>query len=537
MDLAGRGCSVVDARDARARRAAEREVQPRRGAHDGAVPPPRRRAPTCATPACRRTIRTTSSSAPRSPAPSWRASTFPAGATATPTRAAPTAGGRRPSRRTASTRSTSSRSCSRTPRRMPGVTILNRDAGRPASRRTSDGVTSHARDLDSGARAHDPRPLPRRLRRRPLAVRKAIGASLRGHAGDPARAVDLHPRAGAARRSFRGERAWCCYAMQPAPQRHLLRHRRPRDLARPQPPACRASPISMRSTATRSHPRHPRRRRRLRVRGPQQGRLDRPPPRRRPLSRPPRLHLRRRRAPVGAVRRLRHERRHRRCDEPVVAPRGAPRTAGPTSDPRRLRDRAPADHRAGVALRDGPRAADDQGARRRAGARSRSRAPKATRIRAERRPRGLRAQRAAVLLRRPELRLLLRPLAADRLRRRGGARLHDGRLHALDGAGLPRAAFLAAPTAARSTTRSAATTRCCASTPASTRRRCSRPRRARRVPLALLDVRARRRAGRVPPRPRPLPRRPARRLARRRRSRRSRRSIERLRGAVPRSTA
>ena len=37
-------------------------------------------------------------------------------------------------------------------------------------------------------------------------------------------------------------------------------------------------------------------------------------------------------------------------------------------DPRRLRDRAAADHRAGLALRDGPRAADDQGARRRAGA-------------------------------------------------------------------------------------------------------------------------------------------------------------------------
>jgi hypothetical protein len=38
------------------------------------------------------------------------------------------------------------------------------------------------------------------------------------------------------------------------------------------------------------------------------------------FPRPPRLHLRRRRPPVGAVRRLRHECRHRRRDEPVVAP-------------------------------------------------------------------------------------------------------------------------------------------------------------------------------------------------------------------------
>ena len=160
-------------------------------------------------------------------------------------------------------------------------------------------------------------------------------------------------------------------------------------------------------------------------------------------------------------------------------------------DPRRLRGRAAADHRAGLALRDGPRAADDQGARRGAGATSRRTAPRATRCAPSIGASGLRAQRPAVLLRRPQLRLLLRPLAADRLRRRGARR--PTRWAASRRRPCPAAArrISGSPTAARSTTRSAPTTRCCASTArVDVGAAAGAPRAARGVPLA----RARRRA-------------------------------------------
>ena len=125
-------------------------------------------------------------------------------------------------------------------------------------------------------------------------------------------------------------------------------------------------------------------------------------------------------------------------------------------------------------------------------------------------------------------------LAADRLRRRGGARVHDGRLHAVDGAGLPGAALLPrrrtlALRRLRRRLHAAALRR-----RASTSRRCARAARARGVPLTLLDVRRRERARRVPPRARPLPRRPARRLARRRRPCRSRRTDRAPARRVPR---
>ncbi len=48
------------------------------------------------------------------------------------------------------------------------------------------------------------------------------------------------------------------------------------------------------------------------------GGLDRPAHAGRPFPRRARVHLRRCGAYLGAVRRLRHERRHRRCDEPVL---------------------------------------------------------------------------------------------------------------------------------------------------------------------------------------------------------------------------
>ena len=172
----------------------------------------------------------------RRPASSWRASRSPAAATATPRPAGRTPGGRRPSRRTASTRSTWSRSCSRTPRPCRASRILNRTAVERLRRRTTSGVVATARDLDTGETAAD--------RARYLVgcdggrsvVRTAIGASLHGDDGRPARAVDLHPRAGAARHAARDGRPGRPLA-QPAPLRQRLRHRRARDLAGAQLPA------------------------------------------------------------------------------------------------------------------------------------------------------------------------------------------------------------------------------------------------------------------------------------------------------------
>ena len=147
----------------------------------------------------------------------------------------------------------------------------------------------------------------------------------------------------------------------------------------------------------------------LPLRGARQGGLDRPPPGRRPVPRPARLHLRRCRAHLGAVRRLRHERRHRRRGEPRLAARGAPAAAGRGAaildayEAERLPITEQVSHFAmDHAHRDG------QAAPRACRPRSRTPAPEGER-RAPRVGRGgLRPQRAAVLLRRAELRLLLR---------------------------------------------------------------------------------------------------------------------------------
>ncbi len=121
---------------------------------------------------------------------------------------------------------------------------------------------------------------------------------------------------------------------------------------------------------------------------------------------------------------------------------GAPARLGRRADPRRLRSRAPANHRAGLAVRDGPCPEDDQGARRRADAHrgrwTRGRCPAGRGGR-----RGLSPQRRPVLLCGPELRLLLRPLADHRRRRRESAGLLDGLVHRVDRSRLPGAAFLA----------------------------------------------------------------------------------------------
>jgi 2-polyprenyl-6-methoxyphenol hydroxylase-like FAD-dependent oxidoreductase len=70
------------------------------------------------------------------------------------------------------------------------------------------------------------------------------------------------------------------------------------------------------------------------------------------FPRSPRVHLRRCGTYLGAVRRLRHECRHRGCDGPVVDGGGCAARMGGARDPRCVRGRALAYHRAGVALRD-----------------------------------------------------------------------------------------------------------------------------------------------------------------------------------------
>ena len=360
------------------------------------------------------------------------------------------------------------------------------------------------------------RALPGRLRRRPLDGAQGDRRRAGRHAGDPARAVDLHPRAGAARPDARRARPGAATRSNPRRSGTVLRHRRPGDLAGAQLPA--------------------RRRARLRC-----GR--------------PRLRAIRAILGVGADfeyevlskedwigRRLVADRfRDRRvficgdaahlwvpyagygmnagiADAMNLSWQLAARLAGwaERARPRRLRGRAPADHRAGLALRHGPRAADDQGARRGARRASRSPAPEGDAIRAEAGREGLRAQRPAVLLRRPELRLLLR-----RARRSSPTTARPRRptpWAASRRRPCPAAARRTSgwPTAARSTTRFGRDYTLLRFDPRRRRRAARRRPRARAAcRWRVLDVAARERAGRVPPRAGAVPRRPARRLARR----------------------
>ena len=327
IDLAARGRSVDDARDARARRAAEREVQPRRGAHDGAVPPPRRRR--------RRPRRRPAGGLPerrrlshrRSPAASSSRIHIPARATRYTDTSGPDGWWPTPE----------------PPHRINQIYLepilfahaeaqARRDDPQPprgdrlrAGRATA--CTVDARDLDSGAE--------RRVRARYLVgcdggrsrVRKAIGARFAGtpviqrvqstyiRAPDAARPRSRASAPGAATRSTRAGAAsasrstaarpgWSTTTSMPSEADFEAVDR---DWS------IRAILGVGADFALRDH---------------QQGGLDRPPPGRRPLPRPARLHLRRRRAPLGAVRRLRHERRHRRRAQPGLAPGRAPRRLG-----------------------------------------------------------------------------------------------------------------------------------------------------------------------------------------------------------------
>ena len=75
--------------------------------------------------------------------------------------------------------------------------------------------------------------ISRRLRRQPLDRPPRDRGNAVRHAGDPARAVDLHPRAETARHDAR-QACLDVSVAQSAPLRHRDRNRRPRDLADPQ---------------------------------------------------------------------------------------------------------------------------------------------------------------------------------------------------------------------------------------------------------------------------------------------------------------
>ena len=115
-------------------------------------------------------------------------------------------------------------------------------------------------------------------------VRKQIGAKLEGTAVIQ-RVQSTYIRAPQLRAHDPRQAGLVVLRDEPAPLRHHVRHRRARDLAGAQPPERRGARVRF-GRPRPVDPRDPRRRRRLRVRGDQQGRLGRPPPGGQPLSRP-----------------------------------------------------------------------------------------------------------------------------------------------------------------------------------------------------------------------------------------------------------
>ena len=260
-------------------------------------------------------------------------SRFPAAAIVSRRTTARTATGRRRSRRIASTRSFSNRSCSSMPPRSRASASSTGPRSKTSWSRMICARVS-LRDLDTGA--------VRRVSCRYLIgcdgarsiVRKAIGAELSGDAivqrvqSTYIRAPGLIDRQ--QQRTRLGHRR-----DQSAPLRHGVCDRRPRALAGAQLHEARRDRFRC-GRSRRLPPHHPRRRRRLPIRHHLQGGLVRPPADRRQISRPLRLHRRRCRAYLGALCRLRHERRHCRRDEPVVAAGGASQRLGAGCHSRRL---------------------------------------------------------------------------------------------------------------------------------------------------------------------------------------------------------
>ena len=193
-------------------------------------------------------------------------------------------------------------------------------------------------------------PLSDRLRRRALGRPQGDRRGACRRCRRAARAVDLYPRARADRPA--AARARLGHRLdQSAPLRHGLCDRRPRALAGAQlHEAGRGRFRRGRSRRLPAH--HPRRRCRFQLRDHLERGLVRPAADRQPVSRPLRFHRRRCRAYLGALCRLRHERRDCRCHEPVLAAGGASQRLGAGRHPRCLRGGTLADHEPGLALCD-----------------------------------------------------------------------------------------------------------------------------------------------------------------------------------------
>ena len=186
------------------------------------LPPARRRRRSCATPACRPDY--PNDVAFRTTATGRELTRIPI-----PCRARPLHRARRPRHLVADARAaapdqpalSSSRSCSRTRRRMPRITHPQPHRSSTASSQDERGVVARGAATSTAASACRSRcALSGRLRRRPLRpCAKAIGARAGRHAGHPARAVDLHPRAAAAGADARQAGVDVSRA-QPAPLRH-----------------------------------------------------------------------------------------------------------------------------------------------------------------------------------------------------------------------------------------------------------------------------------------------------------------------------
>ena len=480
MDLARRGIDVSVVEIAPSRRAAEREVQPRVGALDGDIPPAGRRRRSCATPACLPTIpndvayRTTmtgdravahSDSLPR--------------ATATPRRAAPTPGGRRRSRRTASTRSTWSRCCSRMPRRCRACASCNRTRIDELRRRIDERRVGRTASISTAAR-------PVRIRCRYMVGcdggRSMVRKSDRRAACTAAEWSSACSRPTSARRRCSAliasrPPAWATFALNPRRCGNVYRDRRARDLADAQLPA--AGRDGLRCG-------RPRLRRSAQILGVgadfeyeiiSQGRLDRPAAGGRPVPRPARVHLRRCRAPVDPYAGYGMNAGIADADESVVAARGAAAGLGrrrPILDAYEA-ERQPITEQVSQ-FRDEPCACDVSAARRRAGRHRGARRRRRCAARSDRRraPIDLNVQQycCAGL----NFGYFYDRSPHHRVRRRGGAGLHDGRRSRRRPCPAAARRTCGWTTGARSTMRWVRPTRCCASTggprsPASWKRR------------------------------------------------------------------
>ena len=162
-----------------------------------------------------------------------------------------------------------------------------------------DGVARRARDLDNGERLPIARALSGRLRRRPLAGAPRHRRQLSGDAVVQ-RVQSTYIRAPELLAVLKRPAGLGDVLAQPAPQRQRLRDRRPRDLAECTTTCATTRRISTRSTATGRSARSSASAPDFDYEVISQGGLVRPAAGRRPLPRPARVHLRRRRAPLGA---------------------------------------------------------------------------------------------------------------------------------------------------------------------------------------------------------------------------------------------